>query len=45
MCNTLLPVEAEYLSIIGVHGLQMSYERQRVSYPVDLVVAWLLWES
>jgi hypothetical protein len=25
--NTLLPIEAEYLSISGVHGLQMSYGR------------------
>ena len=25
--NTLLPVKAEYLSISGVHGLQMSYGR------------------
>jgi hypothetical protein len=42
MCNTLLPIEAEYLSIIGIHGLQMSCGRWRVSSPVDLVVAWLL---
>jgi hypothetical protein len=25
MCNTLRPVEAEYLSITGVHVLQISY--------------------
>ena len=37
MRNTLLPVEPEYLSITGVHGLQMSYGRWRVSSLVDLV--------
>jgi hypothetical protein len=41
MRNTLL-VEAEYLSITGVHWLQMNYGQWRVSSPVDLVVAWLL---
>jgi hypothetical protein len=37
MRNTLLPIKAEYLSITGVHGLQMSYGRWRVSSAVDLV--------
>jgi hypothetical protein len=39
MCNTLRHVEAEYLSITGVHGLQMSYGRWMVNSPVDLLVA------
>lgn len=45
MCNTLLPVEAEYLSVASVQGLQTSCGQWRVSSLVDLVVAWLLWES
>jgi hypothetical protein len=39
MRNTLLTIEDEYLSIIGLQGLQMSYGRWSVSFPVDLVVA------
>jgi hypothetical protein len=39
MRNTLHPVEDEYLSITGVHGLQMSCGQRRVNYPIDLVVA------
>jgi hypothetical protein len=42
MHNTLLPVEAKYLRITGVHGLQINCGRWRVSSLVDLVVAWLL---
>lgn len=39
MCNTLRPIEAEYLSITSVHGLYMNCGRWRVNFPVDLVVA------
>jgi hypothetical protein len=35
MRNTLLTDKAEYLSITGVHELQMSCGRWRVSFPVD----------
>jgi hypothetical protein len=38
MCNTLCPVEVEYLSITGVHMLHISYGRWRVSSSIDLVV-------
>jgi hypothetical protein len=41
MRKTVLHVEAEYLSITGVHGLQISCGRWRVSSPIDLVVVWL----
>jgi hypothetical protein len=39
MRNNLRPVEAEYLSTTGLHGLQMSSGRWRVSSLVDLLVA------
>jgi hypothetical protein len=39
MRNTLRHVEAEYLSITGVHGLQMRCGRWMVNSPVDLLVA------
>jgi hypothetical protein len=39
MRNTLLPVDAKYLSVAGVQGLQTCCGWWRVSYPVDLVVA------
>jgi hypothetical protein len=42
MRNTLLPISAEYLSIAGVHKLEMSRGQWSVSSPVDLVVVWLL---
>jgi hypothetical protein len=42
MRNTLLLVEAEYLSVTNVHRLQVSCRRWRVSSPIDLVAAWLL---
>jgi hypothetical protein len=45
MRNTLLPVDAGYLSITGVHGLQMSCGRCRVGSLDDLVVVWLLLEG
>jgi hypothetical protein len=39
MCNTLCPIEDEYLSIVGVHRLHMSYGWWKVSYPINLMVA------
>jgi hypothetical protein len=42
MRNTLLPVEAEYLSFTSVHGLQIKCGQWRASSPTDLVVSRLL---
>jgi hypothetical protein len=42
MRRSLLPVDVEYFSIAGVHVLQISYGRWRVSSQVDLVVVWWL---
>jgi hypothetical protein len=42
MRNTLLPVEAKYLSFTGIHGVQMNCRRWRVSSPADVVVVRFL---